>query len=124
MFQDKKVLIVDDSPTERHILSAILSKMGFIIHEAFNGEEGVQKASEIVPDLIMMDVVMPGLNGFQATREINKNEALKDIPIILCTSKDGDTDKMWGKRQGAVAYLVKPVKEEELVNAIKSVLLG
>ncbi len=124
MFQDKKVLIVDDSPTERHVLSQILGKMGFRIFEAVNGEDGVAKAAQIQPDLIMMDVVMPGLNGFQATREIMKNDALKGIPVIMCTSKDGDTDKLWGKRQGASAYLVKPVKEDEVVQTIKTVLLG
>lgn len=124
MFQDKKVLIVDDSATERFILSQILVKMGFKVFEAGNGEEGVKKSKEISPDLIIMDVLMPGLNGFQATREITKNDVLKNIPIIMCTSKNGDVDKMWGQKQGASAYVVKPVKENEIIKAVQEVLLG
>lgn len=122
MFNDKKVLIVDDSHTERHILSEYCSSIGFTVFEAVNGEDGVKKASEVVPDLILMDVVMPGLNGFQATREITKNENLSDVPVIMCTSKSADTDKLWGKRQGASAYLVKPISKDDLINAIKGVL--
>lgn len=124
MFQDKKVLIVDDSATERFMLSQILTKMGFKVFEATNGEEGVKKSKEIEPDLIMMDVLMEGLNGFQATREIKKNEFLKNIPVIMCTSKNGDVDKLWGQKQGAAAYVVKPVKEEEITKAVNEVLLG
>lgn len=122
MFDKKVMLIVDDSLVERTILLGYAEKMGFIIHQAENGEEGIKKADEIRPDVILMDVVMPGLNGFQATRQINRNEELKNIPVIMCTSKSDETDKLWGKRQGASAYLVKPVKLEELVSALKSVL--
>lgn len=122
MFNNKKVLVVDDSATERHILADITTKLGFDVYQAENGEDGIRKAEELKPDLILMDVVMPGLNGFQATRQINRTEELKNIPIIMCTSKSADTDKLWGKRQGAVAYLVKPIKESDLVEAIRSVL--
>jgi twitching motility two-component system response regulator PilH len=122
MFNNKKVLVVDDSATERHILADITTKLGFDVYQAENGEDGIRKAEELKPDLILMDVVMPGLNGFQATRQINRTEELKNIPIIMCTSKNADTDKLWGKRQGAVAYLVKPIKEVDLVEAIKNVL--
>ena len=122
MYTGKKLLIVDDSATERHILKEAVSKLGFTVFEAVNGEEGIQKANELHPDLILMDVVMPGLNGFQATKEIVKNPDLKDVPIIICTTKHGESDKLWGKRQGANAYLVKPVNAEELVTTIKSLL--
>ncbi|WP_201799828.1 response regulator [Andreprevotia sp. IGB-42] len=114
----KKILIVDDSPTERHFLGELLTKNGFQILTVESGEEAVAKAKEIMPDLILMDVVMPGMNGFQATRTISRDEATKHIPIIMCTSKNQETDKVWGKRQGAVEYVVKPVDPQELLAKI------
>ncbi|SMC26943.1 twitching motility two-component system response regulator PilH [Andreprevotia lacus DSM 23236] len=114
----KKILIVDDSPTERHFLGELLTKNGFQILTVESGEEAVAKAKEIMPDLILMDVVMPGMNGFQATRTISRDDATKHIPIIMCTSKNQETDKVWGKRQGAVEYVVKPVDPQELLAKI------
>uniref|UniRef100_UPI001B80778E response regulator transcription factor n=1 Tax=Andreprevotia chitinilytica TaxID=396808 RepID=UPI001B80778E len=114
----KKILIVDDSPTERHFLGELLTKNGFQILTVESGEEAVAKAKELMPDLILMDVVMPGMNGFQATRTISRDEATKHIPIIMCTSKNQETDKVWGKRQGAVEYVVKPVDPQELLAKI------
>ena len=87
---------------------------------ATDGEEGVAKAKSELPDLILMDVVMPGLNGFQATRKIHRDPATKDIPVIIVTTKDQDTDREWGMRQGAIDYLVKPVNTEELLAKIKA----
>ncbi|RTZ73592.1 MAG: response regulator [Gammaproteobacteria bacterium] len=113
-----KVLIVDDSPTEVHIFSSALSEAGHDVLVATDGEEGVQKASEQQPDLILMDVVMPGLNGFQATRKIHRNASTKHIPIIIVTTKDQDTDREWGMRQGARDYLVKPVDMKELLQKV------
>ena len=122
MYEGKKVLIVDDSKVERLILKEILTELKFSIFEAENAVEGIQKANEIKPDLILMDVVMPGMNGFQATRQITSNESMKDIPVIMCTSKNQAPDKIWGQRQGAKAYIVKPIQKEFLIAEIEKLL--
>ncbi len=119
-----KVLIVDDSPTEVHIFSTALSEAGHDVLVATDGEEGVKKASELQPDVILMDVVMPGLNGFQATRKIHRNQATRHIPIIIVTTKDQDTDREWGMRQGARDYLVKPVNMKELLQKVSQLAAG
>ena len=113
-----KILVVDDSPTERHFLGELLTKNGYQVIMAESGEEALTKAKQIKPDLILMDVVMPGLNGFQATRAITKEEETKNIQVIMCTSKGQETDKVWGMRQGARDYVVKPVNIEELLKKI------
>jgi twitching motility two-component system response regulator PilH len=114
----KRILIVDDSPTERHVLNDMLTKAGFEVIASDNGEDAILKAKQARPDLILMDVVMPGLNGFQATRAISRDPDTKSIPIILCTSKSQETDKIWGMRQGARDYVVKPVVRDELLAKI------
>jgi twitching motility two-component system response regulator PilH len=114
----KKILIVDDSPTERHVLNDMLTKAGYQVFVCDNGDDAIAKAKQIMPDLILMDVVMPGLNGFQATRAISRDVDTKDIPIVLCTSKSKETDKIWGMRQGARDYVVKPVDRDELLAKI------
>lgn len=123
MFSGKKLLIVDDSKTERLLIKEKLAHLNFEVYEAENALDGIQKAEEIKPNLILMDVVMPGMNGFQATKHIAQNEELKDIPVVMCTSKNQPTDKIWGARQGAKAYVVKPINQDELIAAIKSVLV-
>jgi twitching motility two-component system response regulator PilH len=114
----KKILVVDDSPTERQSLMELLVKKGYQVVTAENGEEGVAKSKSEMPDLILMDVVMPGLSGFQATRTITKDDATKHIPVIMCTTKNQETDKIWGMRQGALDYLVKPVDPQQLLAKI------
>ncbi|MBM3115889.1 response regulator [Jeongeupia naejangsanensis] len=114
----KKILIVDDSPTERHFLGELLTKNGFTIVTAESGEDAVARVKELMPDLILMDVVMPGMNGFQATRTITRDTETSHIPVIMCTSKNQETDKVWGKRQGAAEYVVKPVDPQELLSKI------
>ena len=114
----KTILVVDDSPTERHVLVELLSRNGYQVITAENGEEGVEKAKRELPDLILMDVVMPGLNGYQATRTLTRDEATKHIPVIVCTSKGQETDRIWGLRQGALDYIVKPVNGEDLLSKI------
>jgi len=109
----KNILVVDDSPTERFFSVDLLTKAGYQVSTAENGEEGIAK-----PDLILMDVVMPGLNGYQATRTLTRAEETKHIPVIVCTSKGQETDKIWGLRQGAADYIVKPVNPEELLKKI------
>jgi twitching motility two-component system response regulator PilH len=114
----KKILVVDDSPTDRQYMIETLAKKGFQIVTAENGEDAIAKAKAELPDLILMDVVMPGLNGYQATRQITRDNATKHIPVIMCTSKGADTDKIWGLRQGANDYLVKPVDAAQLLAKI------
>ncbi|MDD4880716.1 MAG: response regulator [Gallionellaceae bacterium] len=116
----KKVLVVDDSPTERFYLVDILRKHGFDTETAESGDEGIAKAKAILPDLILMDVVMPGINGFQVTRMLSRDDATKAIPVIMCTSKGQETDRVWGMRQGAVAYLVKPIAADDLLEKIRN----
>ena len=117
-----KVLVVDDSPTEVHIFTTALTDEGYEVVVATNGQEGVQKALDELPDLILMDVVMPSLNGFQATRKIHRNATTKHIPIIIVTTKDQDTDREWGMRQGATDYLVKPVDVPQLLGKVKELI--
>jgi twitching motility two-component system response regulator PilH len=116
----KKILIVDDSPTERHYLSEILSRGGFDVVTSDSGEDALQKARSLRPDLILMDVVMPGMNGFQATRAITRDEATKNIPVLICTTKSQETDRIWGLRQGARDYMVKPVQSDALLKKIET----
>lgn len=116
----KKILVVDDSPTERFALTEVLKKHGYLVVTAENGEEAISRSAAELPDLILMDVVMPGINGYQATRTISRNEATRSIPIIMCTSKGLETDKIWGMRQGALDYLVKPVDHAALIARIKA----
>ena len=115
-----KILVVDDSKTELHHLSDVLAKRGYTVRTAENGEEAMRRLAEDKPDLILMDVVMPGQNGFQLTRAITRDPRFADVPVIMCTSKNQETDKVWGMRQGARDYIVKPVRAEELVAKIKT----
>jgi twitching motility two-component system response regulator PilH len=112
------VLIVDDSAVERYHLNALLRGKGYAVIEAADGQEALDKAKATPPDLVLMDVVMPGVNGFQITRQISKDAVLSAVPVILCTSKDSETDRVWGLRQGAKGYLVKPIQAEQLFKAI------
>ena len=114
----QKILIVDDSPTERYYLTDILVKNGFTVTTAENGEEALLKIKGDKPQLILMDVVMPGANGFQVTRAITRDPDLADVPVIICSSKNQETDRIWGLRQGARDYLVKPVDADVLLAKI------
>lgn len=116
----QKILLVDDSKTELHVLSELLVKRGYAVRTAENGEEAFKRLAEEKPDLILMDVVMPGQNGFQLTRAINRTPEYSEIPIIMCTSKSLETDRVWGMRQGAKDYITKPVDASELFAKIKA----
>jgi twitching motility two-component system response regulator PilH len=116
------ILIIDDSPTEVHVFRNMLMNHNIEVSVAKNGEEGIEKAIEIKPDCILMDVVMPGKNGFQATRDLSRNPVTSSIPVIIITTKDQETDKIWGMRQGARDYIVKPAVESELIERINKVL--
>ena len=116
----QKILVVDDSKTELHHLSDVLGKRGFSVRTAENGEEAMRRLEEEKPQLILMDVVMPGQNGFQLTRAITRDPRFADVPVIMCTSKNQETDKVWGMRQGARDYIVKPVNGDELIGKIRA----
>jgi twitching motility two-component system response regulator PilH len=114
----QKILIVDDSPTERYYLTDILTRNGFSVSTAENGEEALSKIRAERPQLILMDVVMPGANGFQVTRSIARDPELSAVPVIICSSKNQETDRIWGMRQGAKDYFVKPVDAQQLLARI------
>jgi twitching motility two-component system response regulator PilH len=117
----KKILVVDDSPTERTALDELLTQHGYRVVTAEDGMDALSKATAEHPDLILMDIVMPGMNGFQATRSLTRNEATRHIPVIICSGKGQDTDRIWGMRQGARDYLVKPINHAELLRKIAAV---
>ncbi|MCR4298628.1 MAG: response regulator [Gallionella sp.] len=114
----KKVLVVDDSATERYVMGGMLTRHGFEVSFAEDGEKGVAQARLDKPDLVIMDVVMPGLNGFQATRAITRDAETRHIPVLICTTKGQETDKIWGLRQGAKDFVIKPIEEAELLGKI------
>ena|SRR5258706_310257 len=116
----RKILIVDDSPTNRHALTEMLRKHGYQCSIAETGKEAIERAKSEKPDMILMDVVMPDMDGYQATRTITRDEETKNIPVILCTSKNLETDRIWGMRQGARGYVHKPVDEKDLLSKITS----
>ncbi len=117
-----KILLVDDSPTEVHQFREMLEKLGYEVLVADNGRDGVAMAKQEQPDIVLMDIVMPDMNGFQATRQITRGDDTKHIPVIIVSSKDQETDKVWGERQGAIGYITKPVDPDELVSVMKNLL--
>jgi twitching motility two-component system response regulator PilH len=117
----KDILLVDDSRTELHYVSGLLFRQGYSVRTAQNGEEAMRRLEEQIPDLILMDVVMPGQNGFQLTRTITRDPRYASVPVIMCTSKNQETDKVWGMRQGARDYIVKPVNSDELAAKIRAI---
>jgi len=119
-----KILVVDDSPTMLAGTSRILQTAGHEVIQADCGTAGIEKASTESPDLILMDVVMPDMNGFQATRKITTTANTEHIPVIMLTTKDQETDKVWAQRQGASDYVVKPPKPAELLDKIDKLLDG
>jgi twitching motility two-component system response regulator PilH len=117
-----KILVVDDSPTEIFQFREMLEKLGHEVITAENGRDGVTMAISEQPDVVLMDIVMPDMNGFQATRQIARAEETKHIPEIIVSSKNQETDKVWGRRQGAKGYITKPVVQADLVSAMKDCL--
>ena len=117
----KHILIVDDSKTEAMITTKLLQDRGYQIKNAINADDALLQLRKEKPDLILMDVVMPGKSGFQFTRMLTKDENFSDVPIILCSSKSQATDRIWGLRQGAREYITKPVNATTLLTAIKRI---
>lgn len=118
----QKILIVDDSPTERHFLAELLTAHGYVVSTANSGEDAIESIKANPPHLVLMDVVMPGQNGFQTTRTITRDPLTQDLPIIICSSKAQETDRIWGMRQGARDYMVKPVDPKQLLQKIATLL--
>ncbi len=117
-----RILVVDDSPTETHQFVNALAKDGHQVLTAASGSDGISIAAEEKPDVILMDVVMPGINGFQATRQLTRSETTAHIPVIIVSSKSQDADRVWGERQGACGYLTKPVDDRTLIETVNDVL--
>ena len=117
-----KILVVDDSPSEMAKFRDILTRHQYEVIEAHTGDDGIQKANEFFPDVILMDVVMPEMNGFQATRKLSRDPKTSHIPVVIISTKNQETDRVWGKRQGARDYLSKPITEEALITVIRSVM--
>jgi twitching motility two-component system response regulator PilH len=118
------ILVVDDSATDQFVFKRVLEENGHQVTVASDGREGVDLARQLAPDLVLMDVVMPGLNGFQATRELHQTNETKDIPVVMVTTKDGRADIKWAQQQGACAYIVKPAKESQLLGCISKFVKG
>lgn len=120
----QKILVVDDSPTERFFIADLLSKRGYTVVTAENGDEAVDKVKAERPSLVILDVVMPGLSGFQVARALSRDPETQGIPVILCTSKSNETDRIWGLRQGAREYVVKPIKPDELLTKVADLVMS
>ena len=116
-----KILVVDDTPSTRELIANYLRKRGYHVIEANNGKEALTKALNDIPDIVVTDVVMPEMNGFELCRSLKKNPATKNLRIVVCTSKNQDIDRLWGMRQGADIYLTKPFTEEEIMEAVQSI---
>lgn len=114
------VMVVEDSPTDMHLLSEMLTRNGYTVVPAESGEEAISKAKAEKPDVILMDIIMPGMNGFEATRILSNDPETSGIPIIIVSTKGQETDKIWGLRQGAKDYLVKPITEKMLIDKIRA----
>ena len=112
------ILVVDDSPTERRIMSAPLNGQGYQIHTATDGEEALSKVADIRPDLILLDIILPKKNGYQVCRQLKSAPATKDIKIVLVSSKNQESDRFWGMKQGADDYLFKPFSDRELLDCV------
>ena len=117
-----KVLVVDDSPTQVHFFKGMLEGLGHDVIIADNGRDGVALASAEQPDLVLMDIVMPDMNGFQATRQICRGQDTQHIPVVIISSKSQEADKVWGERQGPKGYITKPVDQQELVTLMSSLI--
>ena len=117
-----RVLIVDDSPTEMVLLEKMLTRNGYQVLKADNGADGVALCRAEKPDAVLMDIVMPGLNGFQATRQLTRGNDTGDIPVIMVTTKDQDSDRIWSERQGAKGYITKPIDEKKLITALNNIM--
>lgn len=117
-----KILIIDDSPTDVRVFTTLLEGAGHTVSAVSTAEEGVERVRADLPDLVIMDVIMPGMNGFQATRTLTRDPKTQNVPVVMITTKSMETDRVWGMRQGARAFITKPVNEKELLACINDLL--
>jgi twitching motility two-component system response regulator PilH len=117
-----RILLIEDSPTEATVMARMLERKGHVVLMADNAEEGITVCRREKPDLVLMDVVLPGMNGFQATRTLSHDAETRDIPILIVSTKAQETDRVWGMRQGAKAYIVKPVRESDLLEQVANLI--
>ena len=118
------ILIIDDSPTDVRVFTTLLERAGHQVVAVNSAEEGIERARADLPSLVIMDVIMPGMNGFQATRTVSRDPITAAVPIVMITTKSMETDRVWGLRQGARAFITKPVNEKELLTCINDLLPG
>ncbi|HEY8329631.1 response regulator [Rhodanobacter soli] len=116
------ILIIDDSPTDVRVFTTLLERAGHQVVAVSTAEEGIERVRADMPDLVIMDVIMPGMNGFQATRTLTRDPKTQSVPIVMITTKSMETDRVWGLRQGARAFITKPVNEKELLACINELL--
>jgi twitching motility two-component system response regulator PilH len=116
------ILVVEDTPSERELMSHYLRESGYTVINAVSAQEALNKAVEQKPDVIITDVVMPGMSGFELCRSLKKHPVTENVPIIICTSKNQEIDRLWGMKQGADAYVTKPFTREQLVRAVKAIV--
>lgn len=117
-----RILLIEDSPTDTAVLTQLLQRNGHEVLASVSAEDGIEVCRRERPDLVLMDVVLPGMNGFQATRALSRDEATKSIPVLIVSTKGMETDKAWGMRQGAKDYVVKPPVEADLIGRINALL--
>jgi twitching motility two-component system response regulator PilH len=117
-----RILIIEDSPTDTAVFTAMLQRNGHEVIAAGSAEDGIKMAREHRPQLVLMDVILPGMNGFQATRALSRDEATAHIPVVIVSTKGMETDRVWGMRQGAKDYVVKPPAEADLIARIKKLI--
>lgn len=117
-----KILVVEDTPSEMELISHYLRESGYLVLNAINAKDALSRISEFMPDLIITDVVMPGMSGFELCRNLKRNEETANIPVIVCSSKNQEIDRLWAMRQGARFYITKPFGKEELLSAVQSIL--
>lgn len=118
----RTVLVVDDGPAELELICSYLREGGYTVISTTDAKDALAKAESQKPDIVVTDVVMPGMSGFELCRSLKKNEATQQLPVVICTSKNQDLDKLWGKKQGADAYITKPFTREDLLQAVQSVV--
>jgi len=121
--QTATILVVEDTPSELELMSHYLREEGYSVIHAVSAREALDKAAEQVPNVIVTDVVMPGMSGFELCRSLKRAEATAQVPVVICSSKNQEIDRLWGMKQGADAYLTKPYTREELLKVIRSALL-
>lgn len=115
------ILVVEDTPSEQELISNFLQESGYLVIKANNGKEAIDKTLAQKPDVVVTDVVMPGMNGFELCRSLKKNPSTQNLPVIACTSKNQELDRLWGMKQGVDVYVTKPFTKEEILRAVRSV---